>query len=146
MSYFPSDIPFMSDGELKENDIYIPKDVSDTNVGKTKYFEDQTVFDALEKVAGFFPYKTPGNADTYTPYNEAWNDAIGRAEMEIETLLPAAVAPVVHSRWIKTADGAECEKCGREAVYQIIDDHWQYEPFCPHCGAKMDRKREEKAD
>lgn len=143
MSYFPCDIPFMSDEELKENGINIPKDVSDTNVGKTKYFEDQTVFDALEKVAGFFPYKTPGNADTYTPYNEAWNDAIGRAEMEMETLLPADVAPVVHSRWIKTTDGAECEKCGREAVYQIIDDHWQYEPFCPHCGAIMDGHREE---
>lgn len=52
--------------------------------------------------------------------------------------LPSAdVAPVIHSRWIKTADGAECEICGREAVYQIVDDHWEYEPWCPHCGAKM---------
>ena len=55
----------------------------------------------------------------------------------LRKMRPADVAPVVHGRWIKTADGAECEKCGREAVYQIIDDHWQYEPFCPHCGAKM---------
>lgn len=46
----------------------------------------------------------------------------------------------VHSRWIKTADGAECEKCGREAVYQIVDDHWEYEPWCPHCGATMNAK------
>lgn len=60
---------------------------------------------------------------------------------ELRGLSPADVAPVVHSRWIKTADGAECEKCGREAVYQIIDDHWQYEPFCPHCGAIMDGHR-----
>ena len=53
--------------------------------------------------------------------------------------LPSAdVAPVVHSRWVKTEDGAECENCGREAVYQIVDDHWEYENFCPHCGAKMD--------
>jgi hypothetical protein len=53
--------------------------------------------------------------------------------------LPSAdVAPVVHSRWIKTEDGAECENCGREAVYQIVDDHWEYENFCPHCGARMD--------
>ena len=106
-----------------------------------EYIEYQKVIDALEKVAGFFPYKVPGNADTYIPYNEAWNDAIGRAEMEIETLLPADGAPVVHSRWIKTADGAECENCGREAVYQIVDDHWEYENFCPHCGAIMDNKR-----
>lgn len=55
---------------------------------------------------------------------------------DVLTGLPSAdVAPVVHSRWIKTADGAECERCGREVVYQTI--------FCPHCGAKMDGKREE---
>ena len=59
--------------------------------------------------------------------------------MQVLDELPSAdVAPVERSRWIKTADGAECENCGREAVYQIVDDHWEYENFCPHCGAKMD--------
>ena len=57
---------------------------------------------------------------------------------DIKALPAADVAPVVHSRWIETADGAECEKCGREAVYQIVDGRWKYEPWCPHCGAKMD--------
>ena len=56
----------------------------------------------------------------------------------ISAIKPADVAPIRHSRWIKTEDGAECEKCGREAVYQIVDDHWEYEPWCPHCGSKMD--------
>lgn len=56
----------------------------------------------------------------------------------IESIEPADVTPVRHSRWIKTEDGAECEKCGREAVYQIVDDHWEYEPWCPHCGSIMD--------
>lgn len=130
MSYFPCDIPFMSDEELKENGINIPKDVSDTNVGKTNYFEDQTVFDALEKVASFFPYKVPGNADTYIPYNEAWNDAIGRAEMEMETLLPADVAPVVHAHWIDGYRWQTCSKCRNKGKRS-----WK---FCPNCGAKME--------
>ena len=52
----------------------------------------------------------------------------------------AGATSVERSRWIKTEDGAECENCGREAVYQIVDDHWEYENFCPHCGAKMDGK------
>lgn len=65
---------------------------------------------------------------------------IGTFADRIKALHSADVTPVAHSRWIKTADGAECEKCGRDAVYQIIDDHWQYEPFCPHCGARMDRE------
>lgn len=53
----------------------------------------------------------------------------------IESLEPVDVARVVHSRWIKTADGAECEKCGRKVVYLIIS--------CPHCGAKMDGRSEQ---
>lgn len=55
----------------------------------------------------------------------------------------AGATSVERSRWIKTADGAECENCGREAAYQIVDDHWEYEPWCPHCGARMDAQREE---
>lgn len=33
---------------------------------------------------------------------------------------------------------AVCSNCGREAVYQIIDGKWEFENFCPHCGAKME--------
>ena len=33
MSYFPVDIPFMTEEELKENGIKIPKDATDKNVG-----------------------------------------------------------------------------------------------------------------
>ena len=32
---------------------------------------------------------------------------------------------------------AECEFCGRDVVYQVIDGRWEYENFCPHCGAKL---------
>jgi formamidopyrimidine-DNA glycosylase len=66
------------------------------------------------------------------------NDELREAVKRIKDIEPADVVQVVHSQWIKTADGAECENCGREAVYQIIDGRWQYEPWCPHCGAKMD--------
>lgn len=69
---------------------------------------------------------------------ELCNNPLSKQSMRL--IPPTDVIPVVHSRWIKTADGAECEKCGREAVYQIIDDHWEYEPFCPHCGAIMNVK------
>ena len=46
----------------------------------------QAAIDALEKVAELFPWRVLGNRDTYDRYNEAWNDAIGRAEIEIEEL------------------------------------------------------------
>ena len=60
----------------------------------------QAAIDALEKVAELFPWKVPGNRDTYDRYNEAWNDAIGRAEIEIEEL-PSAQAE------------RTCVNCGR---------------------------------
>lgn len=65
----------------------------------------------------------------------------GAMAMEIVALPPAAdVAPVVHGRWERDADGdwyctncdevvAICES-GRERTYR--------KPYCPNCGAKMD--------
>lgn len=32
---------------------------------------------------------------------------------------------------------AICSECGCEVVYQVIDNKWAFENFCPHCGAKM---------
>ena len=41
--------------------------------------------------------------------------------------------------WLRRKGNPEavCSNCGRDAVYQIIDDRWQFENFCPHCGVKM---------
>ena len=55
----------------------------------------QAAIDALEKVAALFPWRVPGNRDSYDRYNEAWNDAIGRAEIEIEELPSAQSEPLV---------------------------------------------------
>ena len=60
----------------------------------------QAAIDALEKVAELFPWRVPGNRDTYDRYNEAWNDAIGRAEIEIEEL-PSAQP---EQRWIPCSE------------------------------------------
>ena len=56
----------------------------------------QAAIDALAKVASFFPYRVPGDRDTYDQYNEAWQDAIGRAEIEIEELPSAQPDNQVH--------------------------------------------------
>ena len=79
---------------------------------KYNYILKQEIFDALEKVAGFFPYKIPGNADTYDEYNEAWNDAIGRAEMEIESLPSADVVPVVRC--------VDCRRCSYDPLFNYF--------------------------
>jgi len=70
----------------------------------------------------------------------------GAMAMEIVASPPAAdVAPVVHGRWERDADGdwyctncdevvAICES-GRERTYR--------KPYCPNCGAKMNKEDKE---
>ena len=69
-------------------------------MGETDTISRQAAIDALEKVAELFPWRVPGNRDTYDRYNEAWNDAIERAEIEIEEL-PSAQP---EQRWIPTSE------------------------------------------
>jgi ribosomal protein S27AE len=78
-------------------------------------------------------------------------------EVEITTYLPkvedvcdhfinkADFVEVKHGEWVRQKGRPEaiCSECGREVVYQIIDNKWRFENFCPHCGADT---RKEGAD
>ena len=50
------------------------------------------------------------------------------------------------SKWVKKKDRkvgeaeAYCLTCGREVVYQVINNRYQFENYCPHCGARMDKE------
>ena len=75
---------------------------------------------------GCTAFLLPRNLDSYEVEN-------------IVLALPAAdVAPVVHGRWeTRMIDGEEkacCSGCGQP--------NKQYKPpYCPHCGAKMDKEK-----
>lgn len=60
----------------------------------------QAVIDALEKVAELYPWRVPGDSDSYSSYNEAWQDALNRVGNEIEAL------PSVHPEIIRCKDCA----------------------------------------
>lgn len=53
------------------------------------------------------------------------------------------------SKWVKKKDRkageaeAYCLTCGREVVYQVINNRYQFENYCPHCGARMDLEDKE---
>ena len=40
----------------------------------------------LEEIEAEHPYKVPGNYDSYSQYNEAWQDAIDRVCARLEEL------------------------------------------------------------
>ena len=59
---------------------------------------------------------------------------------------PKVVDKVKLSKWVKKKDRkvgeseAYCLICGREVVYQVINNRYQFENYCPHCGARMDKE------
>lgn len=62
-----------------------------------------------------------------------------------EILTEAGYCKQVQGKWLKQEGKSEaiCSNCGREAVYQIIDNRWRFENFCPHCGAHMKEDKNE---
>ena len=98
----------------------------------------KAAIDAIEKVASLFPYKIHGKPETYDRYNEAWNDAIGRAELEINEL-PPAQPERIKGHWIEHDDGltaCECSVCHEK--YALYEEDVFGRNFCPKCGAEME--------
>ena len=60
------------------------------------YISRQAAIEALEKVAELYPWKVPGNRDSYSQYNEAWQDALDRAEGAIGNLPSAQPEVLAH--------------------------------------------------
>ena len=79
------------------------------------------------------------------------NGAITGAILEVEKIPAADVVEVKHGYWkVLIFKGgrrsgqaeAKCSICGRDAVYQITEEKWEFENYCPHCDAKMDGGKE----
>ena len=49
----------------------------------------QAAIDALDVLCQEHGYKIPGKGETYSQYNEAWQDALDRAEVAIFNLPPS---------------------------------------------------------
>ena len=71
---------------------------------------------------------------------------------EVEEALRLAVdalkqEPVRHGKWIYGNDfhwyTASCNKCGYQRRTDIKADRWNQWNYCPNCGAKMDKRKEE---
>ena len=73
----------------------------------------QAAIDAIEKVAELYPWKVPGNRDSYSQYNEAWQDALDRAEGSIGNLPSAQLEPLTdkEQRIFLAAMGREEKAC-----------------------------------
>ena len=81
--------------------------------------------DALDVLCQEHRYKIPGKRETYSQYNEAWQDALDRAEGAIFNL-PAAQPEIIRKPVIGYEGYYEVDNCGR--VYALnrvihVEDH-----------------------
>ena len=72
----------------------------------------QAAIDALDVLCQEHRYKIPGKVETYSQYNEAWQDALDRAEGAIGNL-PSAQPEIIRCR--------DCKKCQIDSIYH---DYW----------------------
>ena len=103
----------------------------------------QAVINALEKVAELYPWRVPGDRDSYSQYNEAWQDALNRADSEIEAL-PSAQPEIIRcteckhyreydSEYVENAVVVQC-MADRYPISETIPDGW----FCAGAERKDD--------
>lgn len=108
----------------------------------------QAAIDALDVLCQEHRYKIPGKRETYSQYNEAWQDALDRAEGAIFNL-PSAQPERKTGRWIIIRPTKEdrpyvaCDQCGQVEAWDencgmlcaLLGE--KYAHYCPNCGAYM---------
>lgn len=96
----------------------------------------QKAIDALDVLCQEHRYRIPGKRETYSQYNEAWQDALDRAECALGRL-PSAER---QGKWIKMAEGWgslwKCDQCGEVTVETVMGK--PRANYCPNCGARME--------
>ena len=103
------------------------------------YISREEAVTIADYAADEHPYdKNPKQPETYSEYNQGWNDACDYIRGRLERKYPADVEPVRHGRWVEKEKYTfgimyDCSLCEN----RILDNGhpWNY---CPNCGAKMD--------
>lgn len=89
----------------------------------------QAALDTLDVLCQEHRYRIPGKRETYSQYNEAWQDALGRAEGAIGNLPPAQPGwiPVAerlpeNDNDVLVTDGTDCAVAYWRTDAQAWDD------------------------
>ena len=72
-----------------------------------------------------------GNVDIAIGYSHAQT-----ITKEAPTVDAVQMAPVKIERY-DNGQG-RCPLCKTDIPFQVVNDKWAFEPYCPHCAAKMD--------
>ena len=99
------------------------------------------------------PYdKNPEQPETYSDYNQGWNDACDYIRARLENDEKAEVEPVRHGKWLDvqetdlyvpdhkftiTKTTETCSKC-KVRIGFTGPKEYLFDSLCPNCGARMD--------
>lgn len=75
--------------------------------------------EVINKVSAEHPYKVPGDMDTYSQYNEAWQDCIARIDQEVDVMKKENRFEFAFS----SVDSFVCP-CGRHYVNTADKGRW----------------------
>ena len=96
----------------------------------------QAAIDALDVLCQEHRYKIPGKVETYSQYNEAWQDALDRAEGAIGNL-PSAQQEIILCKDCKHSEHWYRDKCRcflwAENGIDVFDDG-----FCNYAERRQD--------
>ena len=112
-----------------------------------EYVEREVISEGIRK----YYYKNPPNSS----YQEGFDHGLDKAQRVILNAPVADVVEVRHGRWLFGKDLADsfgsinknkyhlyCSECRNQAFNKTVDNDPDFDvdtPFCPWCGAKMDR-------
>lgn len=112
-----------------------------------EYVEREVISEGIRK----YYYKNPPNSS----YQEGFDRGLDKAQRVILNAPVADVVEVRHGRWLFGKDLADsfgsinknkyhlyCSECRNQAFNKTVDNDPDFDvdtPFCPWCGAKMDR-------
>ena len=100
------------------------------------YISQEAAVTIADYAADKHPYdKDTKKPETYSEYNQGWNDACDYIRGKLDDEKPADVEPVRHGKWVEAGRGIDaCSECNHG-----IREHMAcVNKYCPNCGAKMD--------
>ena len=103
-----------------------------------KYIYMNAALAIADYAAGKHPYdKDPERPETYSDYNQGWNDACDYIRGQLANMPVIGDSTVRHGRWIyfMNQNVAVCTNCSFE---RVLDENFGSAVSCPNCGAMMD--------
>lgn len=65
---------------------------------------------------------------------------VGVAKNDLDNAPTIEAEPIIHAHWVESEEGYfSCSNCHNDAMIELYENSQKLTPFCPNCGAQMDK-------